>query len=346
MNYFIIVNDAQQGPYTIDELRQRHITQETLVWCEGMANWQPAWQVEELRTLFFNAGNGQATPPPIPGATNVPIPPVNGTSDNAQGTSNGPVNDGPGYGGPVNGGPVNSGPVNGGPVNGDGQNGDKKRKSRKTLYITLGIIAFILFLMALTNPNRAEHQQAILAAMDTTSVESEEDANNPAGRSIMDYVMKVGKTIANEMIREQVMNNLEYHTYVFFSTTTLHSDLVDHDLRTSTGFFGHVKVVSLTSVVPQFFQQMTGFDRDGESMDEQDNGDDNGVQGEETTVETQTVKKNGVTVDSVTKRMTKRLANDVARKVKQEVKQQTDSTTSKDVNGIIDQVLQFIKDLL
>ena len=31
MNYFIIVNDAQQGPYTIDELRQRHITQETLV---------------------------------------------------------------------------------------------------------------------------------------------------------------------------------------------------------------------------------------------------------------------------------------------------------------------------
>ena len=77
-----------------------------------------------------------------------------------------------------------------------------------------------------------------------------------------------------------------------------------------------------------------------------DNGDDNGVQGEETTVETQTVRKNGVTVDSVTKRMTKRLANDVARKVKPEVKQQTDSTTSKDVDGIIDQVLQFIKDLL
>ena len=44
MNYFIIVNDTQQGPYTIEELRQRHIDASTLVWAEGMAQWTPAWQ--------------------------------------------------------------------------------------------------------------------------------------------------------------------------------------------------------------------------------------------------------------------------------------------------------------
>lgn len=60
MNYFIIVNDAQQGPYTIEELRQRHIDTSTLVWAEGMAQWTPAWQVEELKTLFNGATDNGA----------------------------------------------------------------------------------------------------------------------------------------------------------------------------------------------------------------------------------------------------------------------------------------------
>ena len=71
MNYFIIVNDTQQGPYTIEELRQRHIDASTLVWAEGMAQWTPAWQVEELKTLFNattgNGANATSTPPPMPG---------------------------------------------------------------------------------------------------------------------------------------------------------------------------------------------------------------------------------------------------------------------------------------
>ena len=71
MNYFIIVNDTQQGPYTIEELRQRHIDASTLVWAEGMAQWTPAWQVEELKTLFNattgNGANATPTPPPMPG---------------------------------------------------------------------------------------------------------------------------------------------------------------------------------------------------------------------------------------------------------------------------------------
>lgn len=62
MSYFIIINDIQQGPFTIDELRARHITSDTLVWAEGMPQWVPAWQVAELKPLL----NDQATPPPPP----------------------------------------------------------------------------------------------------------------------------------------------------------------------------------------------------------------------------------------------------------------------------------------
>lgn len=36
MQYFIVINDVQQGPFSIDELRQRNITSDTLVWAEGM----------------------------------------------------------------------------------------------------------------------------------------------------------------------------------------------------------------------------------------------------------------------------------------------------------------------
>lgn len=65
MTYFILINNQQQGPYTLDELRSRNITSATLVWTEGMADWTPAWQVAELQTLFRNGStDSAATPPP------------------------------------------------------------------------------------------------------------------------------------------------------------------------------------------------------------------------------------------------------------------------------------------
>lgn len=62
MNYYIYVNKEQQGPYTIDELRTRHIASDTLVWHEGMEQWIPAWQVDDLKSLFEPT---QPTPPPV-----------------------------------------------------------------------------------------------------------------------------------------------------------------------------------------------------------------------------------------------------------------------------------------
>ena len=75
MNYFIIVNDQQQGPFTIDELKLRGIAPDTLVWAEGMPQWTPASQVDELKTIFQNeAGGSTATPPPPPLDAARPLP--------------------------------------------------------------------------------------------------------------------------------------------------------------------------------------------------------------------------------------------------------------------------------
>ena len=68
MKYFILdSNSQQQGPFTIYELKDRGINEQTLVWAEGMENWQPAWQVEEIKRLLFDQPAG--TPPPPPHST-------------------------------------------------------------------------------------------------------------------------------------------------------------------------------------------------------------------------------------------------------------------------------------
>ena len=64
MNYFIVDNGQQAGPYTIDELVKRGLNSDTLVWAEGMTDWTPAWQVEELKSYLY-AQQQAPTPPPV-----------------------------------------------------------------------------------------------------------------------------------------------------------------------------------------------------------------------------------------------------------------------------------------
>lgn len=50
MKYYYFINsfNNRKGPFRIDELHNYNILRTTLVWCEGMPNWQPAGQVPEL----------------------------------------------------------------------------------------------------------------------------------------------------------------------------------------------------------------------------------------------------------------------------------------------------------
>ena len=67
MQYFIIENGAQAGPFSPEELvNTKNISAETLVWTEGLKDWTPAWQIEEIRQALENRINTQQTPPPVP----------------------------------------------------------------------------------------------------------------------------------------------------------------------------------------------------------------------------------------------------------------------------------------
>jgi membrane protease subunit (stomatin/prohibitin family) len=63
-SYFIAINGAQQGPFTIPSLQQMisagSFNRDSLVWKQGMSGWLKAGEVSELAGLFG------AAPPPIP----------------------------------------------------------------------------------------------------------------------------------------------------------------------------------------------------------------------------------------------------------------------------------------
>ena len=53
MEYFIIENNGlQAGPFSLEQLVQKAITPETLVWAQGMKDWTPAWKIAELKTVL------------------------------------------------------------------------------------------------------------------------------------------------------------------------------------------------------------------------------------------------------------------------------------------------------
>jgi TM2 domain-containing membrane protein YozV len=67
MQYYIGEGTQQRGPFTIEQIRAMRIGPETLVWHEGMTQWQPARTLAELQS----APKGAGAPPTVPVATAV-----------------------------------------------------------------------------------------------------------------------------------------------------------------------------------------------------------------------------------------------------------------------------------
>ena len=69
VSYMLAVNGQQYGPYNMLQLQQMaqsgQLTAQTLVWCQGMATWEPAANRADLASLLAPAA------PPMP-----PTPPT------------------------------------------------------------------------------------------------------------------------------------------------------------------------------------------------------------------------------------------------------------------------------
>uniref|UniRef100_A0AB33J7J5 GYF domain-containing protein n=1 Tax=Prevotella sp. GTC17259 TaxID=3236795 RepID=A0AB33J7J5_9BACT len=208
--YFIIVDNQQQGPYTLAQLQDMHIGQETLVWSAELTQWTPAWQVEELKPLF-NLSSATAVPPPIP-AQAIPTPEDEPSHPEATGQSQ------------------------------PAHQAASKQRSHWRGFVFLGI-AIILGILAITNPSREDHnaaiQQAVKEVLNTQQYDSDEDIFSQ-GMEI------ISGLITRHMTSAIVDQMLEVDNYGIFSIGTIHLNGKSHTI--SYGILGHVYTFDKTDV--------------------------------------------------------------------------------------------------
>ncbi len=67
--YYYLDGKTQNGPFAIEQLLDKKLTNETLIWVEGMDNWQKLKDIPELIQII----RPKAVPPPPPNDTNKKI---------------------------------------------------------------------------------------------------------------------------------------------------------------------------------------------------------------------------------------------------------------------------------
>lgn len=67
--YYIYLDNEQKGPYPLEEIIKQ-IKVDTLVWHEGMQDWQRADTIEEFKIHF------KSVPPPVTFTTTQQVPPI------------------------------------------------------------------------------------------------------------------------------------------------------------------------------------------------------------------------------------------------------------------------------
>ncbi len=58
--YFYSNTDEKHGPLSFDELKNENIKNDTMIWLEGLEDWTPASEIEEMKPIL------ELKPPPIP----------------------------------------------------------------------------------------------------------------------------------------------------------------------------------------------------------------------------------------------------------------------------------------
>ena len=279
MKYFILdSNSQQQGPFTIYELKDRGINEQTLVWAEGMENWQPAWQVEEIKRLLFDQPAG--TPPPPP----------HSTDSFSQTTPQQPMSPQP-------------------------------QQSHRALIAGIIIAVIVLVVLAITNPDRRQHTDAIARAF-TEAFDNEMDKSGISESALGE----IGNMIADRMTASMVDQLLDYHNYIIFSKSTI--TIVGKSYTVSWGLLGRVFTVSNDRLSQKLEKRLHLPTIDRES-----------------TVVKETTAPDGTTsIDSTTvsRKGAEKIVDGVSDIVKDQVEQNTDSATSSTINKLIDDVKSLL----
>lgn len=214
MEFFIIDHNGQQaGPFSFNQLVQKGISPETLVWKQGMADWTPAWKVEELRAVLeaIRANQQQAQQQDYQKAQQEAY---------QQGFQQGAA------------------------MHSNFQQQPKKKTSHFAIKLVIGLIIFILAIFAVTNPGADAHKEKVR----TEASKALEKAVGSTDNNFFSQALRsVAQMMAGSMMDEAMNQLFEYHNYIVCSTGSVEFNGKPHTV--SFGILGNVYTMNADDMV-------------------------------------------------------------------------------------------------
>ncbi len=326
MEYFIIDNNGQQaGPFSQDQLVQKAISPETLVWKQGMADWTPAWKVEELKTVLeaveankTNSTNQQENQEP-----------QQQTSEQAQQQAYQQAQQQA----------YQQGFQQGAAMNANFQQQPKKRKSHMAMKLIIGLIVFIIAVFAVSNPGADAHKEKVR----TEVGKAIEKATSTSDNNFFSQALRsVAKMMAGSVMDEAMNQLFEYHNYIVCSKGTVEFNGKQHTV--SFGILGTVYTMNADDMVKalegadnlQLEEMNSSSSDDTSSIDEATSSDDTSDdEGFGAKVQKRLEDKANQAMDKAADKMGKKIEE----KINQKLDEATDSSK---VEKLIDKILEFL----
>lgn len=333
MEFFIIDRNGQQaGPFSFDQLVQKGISPETLVWKQGMADWTPAWKVEDLRAVLEaieanqsnqNAQKQEGVQQGFPQGANQQQDYQKAQQEAYQ-----------------------QGFQQGAAMNSNFQQQPKKnkKKSHFAMKMVIGLIIFILAIFAITNPSADAHKEKVR----TEASKAVEKAVGSTDNNFFSQALRsVAKMMAGSMMDEAMNQLFEYHNYIVCSTGSVEFNGKPHTV--SFGILGNVYTMNADDMVKALESADNLHIEESESNVSSDNPNMDGSDSEANVNEDQADSDEG----SLSTRMQKKLeekanqafdkaADKVSKKVEEKINQKLDETTdSSSIEKIIDKILEL-----
>lgn len=331
MEFFIIDRNGQQaGPFSFDQLVQKGISPETLVWKQGMADWTPAWKVEELKAVLEaieanqsnqNAQKQEGVQQGFPQGANQQQAHQQDYQKAQQEA-------------------YQQGFQQGAAMHSNFQQQPKKKTSHFAIKMVIGLIIFILAIFAVTNPSADAHKEKVR----TEASKAVEKAVGSTDNNFFSQTLRsVAKMMAGSMMDEAMNQLFEYHNYIVCSTGSVEFNGKPHTV--SFGILGNVYTMNADDMVKalesadnlHIEESESNASSDTPNMDGSDseaNVNDN----DEGSFSTKMQKK----LEEKANQAFDKAADKVSKKVEEKINQKLEETTdSSSIEKVIDKILEL-----
>lgn len=333
MEFFIIDRNGQQaGPFSFDQLVQKGISPETLVWKQGMADWTPAWKVEELKAVLeaIEANQSNQNAQKQEGVQQDFQQGANQQQDYQKAQQEA----------------YQQGFQQGAAMHSNFQQQPKKnkKKSHFAMKMVIGLIIFILAIFAITNPSADAHKEKVR----TEASKAVEKAVGSTDNNFFSQALRsVAKMMAGSMMDEAMNQLFEYHNYIVCSTGSVEFNGKQHTV--SFGILGNVYTMNADDMVKALESADNLHIEESESNVSSDTPNMDGSDSEANVNEDQAESDEGSFSTKMQKKLEEKAnqafdkaADKVSKKVEEKINQKLEETTdSSSIEKIIDKILEL-----